>query len=100
MRIKNLLLVITVVVAGQFVFAKELSREIHVKVKGMVCSFCAQGIKKTFSKIPEVKKIQVSLEEKFVHLSLKENKSLDSEKILNLIKEAGYEGTIDDKATP
>ncbi|WP_409480082.1 heavy-metal-associated domain-containing protein [Pseudobdellovibrio sp. HCB154] len=75
-------------------FAKPLTGEVHVKVKGMVCAFCAQGLTKTFKKMPEVEKVNVSLEEKFVHLVLKKDASLEDTKIIEAIKEAGYEGTI------
>ena len=43
-------------------------QEIKVGVKGMVCAFCAQGIEKNFLKQPEVSKVEVSLENKFVKL--------------------------------
>lgn len=76
------------------VFAKPLTGEVHVQVKGMVCSFCAQGLTKAFKKMPEVEKIDVSLEGKFVHLTLKKDKSLEDTKILETVKDAGYEGTI------
>lgn len=75
-------------------FAKPLTGEVHVQVKGMVCSFCAQGLTKSFKKLPEVQDVTVSLEGKFVHLVLKKDKSLEDTKILETIKDAGYEGTI------
>lgn len=75
-------------------FAKPLTGEVHVKVKGMVCAFCAQGLTKAFKKLPEVQDVKVSLEEKYVHLTLKKDTSLEDTKIIDTIKEAGYEGTI------
>lgn len=74
--------------------AKPMTGEIHVNVKGMVCGFCVQGLTKTFKKQKEVDDVKVSLEGKFVHLKLKKDQTMDSEVILNLIREAGYEGTI------
>lgn len=74
--------------------AKPLTRDVHVNVKGMVCAFCAQGLTKAFKKLPEVDSVKVSLEGKFVHLVLKKDKSLEDTKILETIKDAGYEGTI------
>jgi periplasmic mercuric ion binding protein len=61
-----------------------------VKVNGMVCSFCAQGIKKSFAKEEAVKKVDVSLEKKFVDLEFKEGKSLPDAEITKIITEAGY----------
>lgn len=75
-------------------WAKPLSGEVHVQVKGMVCAFCAQGLTKAFKKLPEVESVKVSLEGKFVHLVLKKDKTLEDTKILETIKDAGYEGTI------
>lgn len=77
-------------------FAKPMTGEVHVNVKGMVCGFCVQGLTKTFKKQKEVDHVEVSLEGKFVHLKLKKDQSMDSEIILNLIKDAGYEGQIHD----
>ncbi|MCM2353286.1 MAG: heavy-metal-associated domain-containing protein [Pseudobdellovibrio sp.] len=87
-------LFIATMLLASTVFAKPLTGEVHVKVKGMVCAFCAQGLTKTFKKMPEVEKVNVSLEEKFVHLVLKKDASLEDTKIIDAIKEAGYEGTI------
>lgn len=74
-----------------------MTGDIHVDVKGMVCSFCVQGLTKVFKKQPEIDKVNVSLEKKSIDLVTKKDQSIDSEKILELIKEAGYEGTITEK---
>lgn len=68
------------------VFAKEIS----VKVSGMVCSMCAQGIQKKFSKISEVKEIKVDLTTKVVSITTKDDKDLEDSKIKEIITEAGY----------
>jgi mercuric ion binding protein len=60
--------------------------EITVKVKGMVCSMCAQGIEKKF-KAAGMEKVHVNLDEKIVHL---EGENLSDEVITKLITEAGY----------
>lgn len=67
------------------------AKELTVAVKGMVCSFCAQGIEKTFKAQKEIEEIQVSLENKFVKLKFKEGQTLSNEKIGELLKAAGYE---------
>ncbi len=66
-------------------------QEMKVGVKGMVCSFCAQGIEKKFRSQDEVADIQVSLEKKFVMLKFKDGKTLSEAKITQLLKDAGYE---------
>jgi len=68
-----------------------LPQELKVGVKGMVCAFCAQGIEKNFLKQPEVSKVEVSLENKYVKLKFKEGKTLAKDKIASILKEAGYE---------
>lgn len=68
-----------------------LAEQVTVTVKGMVCSFCAQGIKKTFGKLESVKNVEVDLDKKFVKLDLKDNATLSDEVIKEAINDAGYE---------
>ena len=55
--------------------------EIKVGVKGMVCSFCAQGIEKKFNAEKEVEKVEVSLQNRYVKLKFKDGQKLSNEKI-------------------
>ena len=64
---------------------------VEVKVKGMVCSFCAQGIKKKFSGNEAVSKIEVNLDDKWVRLDLGDGKKLGDEDIKKSIKDSGYD---------
>lgn len=66
-----------------------------VGVKGMVCSFCAQGITKKFKSQPEIADVQVSLENKFVKLTYKEGHKLSNDQISTILKDAGYEVSFD-----
>ncbi len=61
--------------------------ETTVKVKGMVCSMCAQGLEKKFSE-SGVDKIKVDLDKKHVVLL---DKDLPDEEIRKIISWAGYE---------
>lgn len=61
-----------------------------VTVKGMVCAFCAQGIKKKFGENPNVQSTEVNLDKKVVDLEFKKEKTLSDEEIKKLITEAGY----------
>jgi periplasmic mercuric ion binding protein len=70
-----------------------MAKEIQVKVSGMVCSMCAQGIQKKFSKFEQIEKIKVDLDQKIVSISTKENQDLSNEKITDVITEAGYNVT-------
>jgi copper chaperone CopZ len=81
-----LLLSSFLIVASMPAFAKEIS----VTVKGMVCSFCAQGIEKKFKALEEVKAIHVSLEKKIVKLETKDGNDISDAKIGEILSEAGY----------
>lgn len=75
-----------------------LAEEITIKVKGMVCSLCAQGIEKKFKAMEEVKDIKVDLGEKVVTVSTKGEKTIPDEKVKKIITEAGYNvGSIERK---
>lgn len=89
----------TILLASMFFFSSlaMAGEELTVGVKGMVCSFCAQGIEKKFSAQPEVEKVQVSLENKFVKLGFKDGKTLPHEKIAEILKDAGYEASFGGK---
>lgn len=65
-------------------------KEVRISVKGMVCGFCAQGITKKFKADPAVETIDVSLENKFVKISLKDGQNIDDAKIKKILTEAGY----------
>ncbi len=64
--------------------------EINVKVNGLVCSMCAQGIQKKFSKTPDVKGVTVNLDEKLVKLDVKDGSTVTDAEITKNIQEAGY----------
>lgn len=73
-----------------FLSFQAFSKEITVKVSGMVCSMCAQGIQKKFSSIPAVKDLKVDLDSKIVSINLKDGQDVPNTKIKELITEAGY----------
>ena len=63
---------------------------IKATVNGMVCGFCATGIEKTFRAQPEVKTVNVDLENKLVTIQTKQGQILDDSKIKKLLGNAGY----------
>jgi periplasmic mercuric ion binding protein len=63
---------------------------IRATVNGMVCAFCATGIEKTFRAQPEVKTVDVDLENKLVTIQTKQGQTLDDSKIKKLLGNAGY----------
>lgn len=66
------------------------AKEINVTVKGMVCSFCAQGIKKKLSAESAVNKVDVNLGQHLVKIDTKKDQDLTDEKITSILKDAGY----------
>lgn len=62
-----------------------------VTVNGMVCAFCAQGIEKTISKMPQTKAVYVNLEKRIVAVEPKDGQKLDMAKIKAGIVDAGYD---------
>lgn len=65
------------------------AEQVKVDVNGMVCSLCAQGIKKKFTSLG-IEKVDVDLDKKVVLLENKDKIDLTNEKITELIKESGY----------
>ena len=63
---------------------------IQATVNGMVCGFCATGIEKTFRAQPEIKTVDVDLENKLVTLQTKQGQMIDDSKIRKLLGNAGY----------
>ncbi len=63
---------------------------IRVHVNGMVCSFCAQGIEKTFQKHEGVSDVVVDLETMIVALTLVPSMSISDDAIRQVIEDAGY----------
>ncbi len=70
---------------------KKLKNEkMLIKVNGMVCAFCAQGIKKQFNGRDEVKETQVNLDNMEVLVTLKKGQSLSEDTIKELVTNAGF----------
>ena len=67
------------------------AESVKATVNGMVCSFCAQGIEKTWLKMPQTKAVFVDLKKKVVAVEAKDGQTLDSKMIAAEIKEAGYD---------
>ena len=63
---------------------------IRATVNGMVCGFCATAIEKTFRKEPQVKTVNVDLNNRLVTVTTKEGQALDDGKITHLLKNSGY----------
>lgn len=69
------------------------ARTAKISVNGMVCAFCAQGIEKRVTAMPEAGPLYINLSRKVVAVQPKAGKALDIDKLKREIAEAGYEVT-------
>ncbi len=86
-------LVIVMSLSSALAFAETTPAVIHVGIRGMVCGFCAVGLKKTFAAQKGVSKVEVSLEKKEIVLTLEPDATLDDATITAKVKDAGYDVT-------
>jgi len=83
---------INLIIAIVFMSVSQVSlASMKVTVNGMVCSFCAQGIEKSISKMDETKAVFVDLKNKVVVVEAKEGKTLNEKLISQEIKDSGYD---------
>ena len=63
---------------------------VKFSVNGMVCAFCAQGIEKRLTKMPETGPLYINLAQKVVAVEPKPGMRIDVAKVRAEIVEAGY----------
>jgi mercuric ion binding protein len=83
---KKIIIALSVFLISASAFAETAK----VQVNGMVCAFCAQGIKKKFAENPNVESCEVDLDKKIVEVKIKKDKTVSDEEIKKIIKDAGY----------
>lgn len=64
-----------------------------IGVNGMVCSFCAQGIEKRLSDVPQTAAVFIDLKQKVVAMELKPGANVDEQVIKKEIIDSGYDVT-------
>jgi len=64
---------------------------IEMKVYGLVCGFCAQGIEKTLRKNPATVDVLVSLEDKLVVVSTREGQDISDADLTKALTDSGYD---------
>lgn len=62
---------------------------VEVKIHGMTCSFCVEGLQAELSGLPDVAQVDVSLKNKKVRL-VSTGESLDMDRVRNAINDAGF----------
>ena len=63
---------------------------IEMKVNGLVCAFCAQGIEKTLKGYPATADVVVSLENRLVAIATKEGQDISDTELTRALTDAGY----------
>jgi copper chaperone CopZ len=64
---------------------------IEMKVYGLVCAFCAQGIEKTLRKNAATEDVVVSLENKLVAIGTKDGADISDQELTRALTDAGYD---------
>ena len=64
---------------------------IEMKVYGLVCAFCAQGIEKTLRKNPATADVVVSLENKLVAVATHDGQDIPDAELTQALTDAGYD---------
>jgi copper chaperone CopZ len=64
---------------------------IEMKVYGLVCGFCAQGIEKTLRKNPATSDVVVSLENKLVAVATRDGADISDADLTKALTESGYD---------
>jgi copper chaperone CopZ len=64
---------------------------IEMKVYGLVCGFCAQGIEKTLRKNPATEDVVVSLEDKLVAIATRQGQDIADAELTQALTDAGYD---------
>jgi copper chaperone CopZ len=62
-----------------------------ITVNGMVCAFCAQGIEKRLTSLPQTQGVYVNLARKVVAVEAKPGQTFDEAKLRAEIRDAGYD---------
>jgi copper chaperone CopZ len=79
------------IAAGVLLSATAVAGTIEMKVYGLVCGFCAQGIEKTLRSNAAVSDVLVSLESKLVAIATKPGQDVSDAELTQALTDAGYD---------
>jgi periplasmic mercuric ion binding protein len=79
-----------IVIAAALLASAAHADTIEMKVYGLVCGFCAQGIEKTLRKNPATADVVVSLESQLVAVGTKEGADIADATLTKALADAGY----------
>jgi mercuric ion binding protein len=89
MRIRNIIVVLTLLFAPISSYAEEAI----VGINGLVCAFCAQGIKRAFGKMEAVESVEVDMDKKTVFLKFRPGQTVADPEIRKVITDTGFDTT-------
>ena len=78
-------------ICAALVSAGAAAGTIEMKVYGLVCAFCAQGIEKTLRKNPATEDVVVSLENKLVAIGTRSGQDISDAELVKALTDAGYD---------
>jgi copper chaperone CopZ len=87
---KKIILIILATIAATTATAASAGT-IEMKVYGLVCGFCAQGIEKTLRKNPATADVVVSLENKLVAVITREGQDISDADLTKALTDSGYD---------
>lgn len=64
---------------------------IEMKVNGLVCGFCAQGIEKTLRKMSATTDVVVNLEHRLVAVATRDGQDIADAELKKALQDAGYD---------
>ena len=88
MNVKQINIILTLLITSTLLSAQT---PVQIKVDGMSCGFCVNGVEKKFSKSKEVKDLHVDLEKGLVTFNVNKGVKVNKDKYMGLIEKAGYE---------
>ena len=83
-------LIVTTIVCALFSVAASAGT-IEMKVYGLVCGFCAQGIEKTLRKNSATEDVVVNLENKLVAIGTRAGQDISDAELTKALTNAGYD---------
>jgi len=86
----NRITTLLVAIAALAISSQSMAATIEMKVNGLVCGFCAQGIEKTLRKNPATTDVFVSLENKLVAIAVKDGQDIADTELRKALTDAGY----------
>lgn len=81
---------LALILASTFASSLLEARSLRVEVNGLVCAFCADGIRAAFARQPAAAEVFVSLENRLVAIELKPGQDLSEATTRKLLTDAGY----------